>query len=324
MPGTLRRILVTGAGGFVGRHLLPALRQAFPAAVLLATSREGAVPGADALMPFDLLHPAGFPALLAEARPDAVLHLAAQANVPAAFADPAATWRANVDGTLALAETIRLRHPEARLVFVSSAEVYGQSFQAGTALAEEAPLAPANPYAASKAAAEIALAEMALRGLRLLRLRPFTHVGPGQSPDYALAAFARQIALIRAGRQPPVLNTGALDRWRDLLEVRDVCAGYVAALAQPEAVPNGAVLNIASGRPRLLAEVVADMLALAGLQVEVHTEAARLRPTDVTRTEGDASRARALLGWAPKIPWETTLADLLADWHGRVAAGLPG
>ncbi len=316
-----RRILVTGAGGFVGRHLMPALRQAFPAAVLLVTSREGQVAGADALVPFDLLAPAAFPAMLAAAAPDAVLHLAAQANVPAAFAKPTATWRANVDGTLALAEAIRRDHPATRFVQVSSAEVYGLSFQAGVALAEDAALAPANPYAASKAAAEIALAEMALRGLRLLRLRPFTHVGPGQSPDYALAAFARQVALIQAGRQEPVMRTGALDRWRDMLDVRDVCAAYVAALARPEAVGNGAVLNIAGGEPRRLADAVAALLALAGVRADLRTEPARLRPTDVLRTQGDAGRARTLLGWAPAVPWETTLRDLLADWQGRVASG---
>jgi GDP-4-dehydro-6-deoxy-D-mannose reductase len=317
-----RRILVTGAGGFVGRHLMPALRQAFPQALLLATSREGPVPGADALLPFDLLDPGAFPAMLAAAAPEAVLHLAAQANVPAAFADPAGTWRANVDGTLALAEAMRRDHPAARLVYVSSAEVYGLSFRAGTALAEDAALAPANPYAASKAAAEIGLAEMALRGLRLLRLRPFTHVGPGQSPDYALAAFARQIALMEAGRQEPVMHTGALDRWRDMLDVRDVCAAYATALAAPTSVENGGVLNIASGVPRLLADAVAALLALAGVQAELRTDPARLRLTDVLRTQGDATQARAHLGWAPRVPWEVTLRDLLTDWRHRVKASI--
>jgi GDP-4-dehydro-6-deoxy-D-mannose reductase len=164
---------------------------------------------------------------------------------------------------------------------------------------------------------------MALRGLRLLRLRPFTHVGPGQSPDYALAAFARQVALIEAGRQEPVLRTGALDRWRDMLDVRDVCAAYAAALAPPTALENGAVLNIASGVPRELAGVVAELLALAGVRAELRTEAARLRPTDVLRTQGDATQARALLGWAPRVPWAITLGDLLGDWRARVRLAPP-
>ncbi len=316
------RILVTGAGGFVGRHLLPALRRAFPAATLLATSREGPVPGADALLPLDLAAPEAFPALLAAARPDAVLHLAAQAHVPRAFADPAGTWRLNVDASLALAEVVRREHPAALFVFISSAEVYGLSFRTGLALDESAALAPANPYAASKAAAELGLREMALRGLRLLVLRPFGHVGPGQAADYALANFARQVALIGAGQQQPMLRAGALDRWRDLLDVRDVCAAYVAALARGGALENGTVLNIASGQPRLLADVVRDLLALGGVTATLHTEAALLRPTDLLRTEGNASRAAALLGWAPAMPWETTLRDMVADWRERVA--VPG
>lgn len=307
----MNRLLVTGADGFVGRHLLPALRRAFPAAELLT-------PGRDALA---LERPQDYPALLAALRPDVVLHLAAQAHVPASFADPAATWRLNLEATLALAEAVRRDHPHCLFAFVSSAEVHGLAFRTGLPLNEDAPFAPANPYAASKAAAEIALGEMALRGLRLLRLRPVGHVGPGQSPDYALAAFARQVALVEAGKQEPVIRTGALDRWRDLLDVRDVCAGYAAALAAADRLENGTALLLASGTPRRMGDALAALLALAGVTATVREEAARLRPTDVERTQGDAARARALLGWAPAIAWKTTLYDVLNDWRARVAQG---
>lgn len=315
-PGS---ILVTGAGGFVGRHLIPVLRAAFPAARLLAASRQGAVAGADGTVPLDLLDP-DLEALLRRLAPDAVLHLAAQASVPASFADPATTWKVNLDGTLALGEAIRRVLPRTRLVHVSSAEVYGLSFRSGVPLTEDAPFRPANPYAASKAAADLAIGEMSLRGLDAVRLRPFNQAGPGQTDGFAVSAFAKQVALIAAGKQEPVLRTGALDRWRDFLDVRDVCAAYAAALARPE-LPAGTVLNIASGQPRRIGDVLESLIALAGIDARIEEEATRLRPTDVERTAGDASAAREALGWEPRIPWETTLAELLQDWRGRIAAG---
>jgi GDP-4-dehydro-6-deoxy-D-mannose reductase len=148
-------ILVTGANGFVGRHTLPALRQVFPTARLVGTmQREGApCPGADTVIALDLADPASLNAAIFATRPDAVLHLAAQAAVPASFADPAGTWRVNLMGTLALADAVMRYAPGALFVQASTAEVYGLSFLSGVALDEDAPFAPANPYAASKAAA---------------------------------------------------------------------------------------------------------------------------------------------------------------------------
>jgi GDP-4-dehydro-6-deoxy-D-mannose reductase len=315
------RILVTGASGFVGGHLVALLRREFPAALLLAASREGAVAGADRTLPLDLLDPSGMAALLTAERPDAVVHLAAQAAVGESFRDPGRTWRVNVDGARALAQCLLETLPETLLVFASSAEVYGLSFQRGVALAEEAPMAPANPYAASKAAADLALGEMALRGLRLVRLRPFNQVGPGQTESFVVSAFARQVARIEAGLQPPVLRVGALDRWRDFLDVRDVCAAYAAVLHRADALPNGVALNVATGQPRRVGDVLAALLARSSAAIAVETEAARLRPTDVERVAGDASRARALLGWQPRQDWDATLELILADWRARVAGG---
>jgi GDP-4-dehydro-6-deoxy-D-mannose reductase len=315
------RILVTGAGGFVGRNLVPALRAAFPAAVLIGAGREAATPGMDESHRLDLLDPAGLDAVIAAARPDAVLHLAAQSNVPASFRAPAETWRSNLLGTLALAEAVMREAPEASFLLVSSGEVYGLGFQSGKPLDEMAPFQPANPYAASKAAADLAIGEMALRGLRAIRLRPFTHVGPGQSPNFAVASFARQVARIEAGRQEPVLRTGALDRWRDFLDVQDICAGYVRALERAEHLPPGLALNLCGGEPRRIGDILDSLLALAGVEARIEQEAARLRPTDVERVQGDPARARALLGWGPTIPWEKTLRSVLADWRSRVAAG---
>lgn len=314
----MRRILVTGASGFVGRHLRGALRDAFPAAHLLATSSGEVVTGWDEVLPLDLLEPASCAAAVGRAAPDAVVHLAALAAVGESFRDPARTWQVNLLGTLALAEAVRAQAPGAFFLLASSAEVYGLSFRAGTALAEDALLRPTNPYAASKAAADLAIGEMALRGLRAVRMRPFNHTGAGQTDAFVVAAFARQAALIAAGRQEPVLRVGALERWRDFLDVADVCAGYVAALQAAERLEPGTVLNLASGQPRRIGDILDGLLRLAGIAPQIEAEEARLRPTDLRSTQGDASAAKRLLGWAPAVPWERTLATVLEDWKARI------
>jgi GDP-4-dehydro-6-deoxy-D-mannose reductase len=314
----MRRILVTGASGFVGGHLRDALRMAFPAAQLSAATRGETVTGWDSAVRLDLLDPASCRAALAEARPDGVVHLAALASVAESFRDPYLTWRTNLLGTLAIADATREAAPEALFVLASSAEVYGLAFQEGRALAEDAPLRPANPYAASKAAADLAVGEMALRGLRAVRLRPFNHTGAGQAEGFVVSAFARQVARIAAGLQEPVLRVGALDRWRDFLDVADVCAGYVAALRHADTLAPGAVFNLASGTPRHVGQILADLMRLAGIAPRIEEEPSRLRPTDVVRTEGDASAARAALGWQPLVPWESTLRAVLEGWRAQL------
>jgi GDP-4-dehydro-6-deoxy-D-mannose reductase len=313
-------LLVTGAAGFVGRHLLTLLRARYPAAVLIAAIRpdDGTSPSLDVVdkvVPFDLLKPAASEALIAELRPDGLVHLAAQASVAASFADPWASWQANLMGTIALAEAVLRHSNHCRFVLASSAEIYGMSFLAGTPLDEDAPLCPANPYAASKAACDLAVGEMTLRGLDAVRLRAFNQTGAGQSASFVVANFARQIARIEAGRQAPVMQVGALDRWRDFLDVRDVCAAYCAAL-EARGI-SGRVYNIASGVPRRIGDILAALIARSGATPVVEVEPVRLRPTDVERVEGNASRAGHELGWAPRTPWDETLDRVLSDWRAR-------
>jgi GDP-4-dehydro-6-deoxy-D-mannose reductase len=314
-------ILVTGANGYVGRQTLPVLRLVFPAARLVgAVQRQGsACPGADATIGLDLTDEAAVDAAIRATRPDAVLHLAAQAAVPASFADPGATWQVNLMGTLALADAV-LRHVASALfVHASTAEVYGLSFRSGQALDEDALFAPANPYAASKAAADIALGEMALRGLHSIRIRPFSQVGPGQTEAFVVPTLARQVARIRAGLQEPVIRTGALDRWRDMLDVRDVAAGYAAAILRGAEIEPGTAINLASGQPKHVGSILEQLIAQAGITARIETDPGRLRQTDVESTCGDARRAARILGWTPKIPWERTLTDVLQDWQERTA-----
>jgi GDP-4-dehydro-6-deoxy-D-mannose reductase len=312
------RILVTGADGFVGGYLLRTLKLAFPSSFLIACATAPAVSGADLTLPLDLMDPESIAGCLRAAKADAVVHLAAAAIVSESFNDPGRTWRVNVDGTLCLAQMLMRTAPETLLVYISSAETYGLTFQRGVALDEDAAFAPANPYAASKAAADLALGEMALRGLRVIRMRPANHTGPGQSDALVVPAFAHQLARIEAGQQERVLRVGALDRYRDFLDVRDVCEAYAAALRHGRDLPAGAAFNIASGTPRRIGDVLDALIARTGLEIEVQTDAARLRPTDVIKAISSPARAKTMLGWAPLIPWDETLDSVLADWRKRV------
>lgn len=301
----MRRILVTGAAGFVGGHLVPALRDAFPGAAVLTD-------------PFDVTDAGAVDSALA-VRPDAVVHLAAVAAPMDARRDPDRAWRVNLHGTLTLARAVLTHAPGAVLLFAGSADAYGASFRPGTPLDETAALAPQNTYGATKAAADLALGAMAADGLRVVRARPFNHTGAGQSASFVVPAFARQVARIAAGLQAPVLDVGALAPERDFLDVRDVCAAYARCLAT--GIAPGSIVNIASGQARRVGDVLDALLALAGVAAEVRTDAARLRPGDIARAVGDAGAARRLLGWAPAITWERTLRDVLDDWRARIAAG---
>ena len=297
------RILVTGAAGFVGSHLLPILAAAFPNAAIVSGG-------------FDVTDQAAMLAAIQADPPDACVHLAAIAAIPAAQQDPDAAWRVNLHGTIGLARALMTAAPGCTLLFPSTADAYGRSFQAGEPVTETTALAPMNTYGATKAAADLALG--AMPGLRVIRARPFNHTGPGQSPAFVVAAFARQVARIEAGLQPPVLQVGALEPLRDFLDVRDVCAAYALCLARADTLPRGVILNVASGTARRVGDVLQDLLAIAGVAATIETDATRLRPSEIPVARGDATAARTLLGWAPQIPWATTLADTLNDWRSRV------
>ena len=294
----LRRILVTGAGGFVGTHLVRALRAAFPNSEVIAT----ALHARDGVRPLDVTNHLAVDALVQGVAPDVCIHLAAVTAVPAAREQPDLAWQINLQGSLAIARAIRFFAPACVLVYASSSDIYGDSFRSGNPLDETALLAPRNTYAATKAATDLALGAMSHEDLRAVRLRLFNHTGPGQTAAFVIPSFARQIARIARGLQTPSLRVGALDPQRDFLDVRDVCAAYVMCLrCLPDLAP-GLILNIASGTPRRVGDVLTDMLRLSGVQAQVETEEARLRAADIAIAAGDARRARNLLGWKSLIP----------------------
>ncbi len=241
MSGAGRRVLVTGASGFVGRHTLTALASAGHAALLGLGRGVGThMPAGAEFRAIDLGDYAGLAACLRNFRPSHVLHLAAQASVGQAQGAGAETWRTNVAGLLNLAEGLLAEAPECTLIFVSSSEVYGRAFLSGEPVTEDTVPEPVGIYARTKRVGEEMLTEV-LAGSRnrLIVLRPFNHTGPGQDERFVVPAFAHQIARIEAGLIPPRLAVGNLDSYREFLDVRDVARAYAMIIESSDRLEQG-------------------------------------------------------------------------------------
>jgi GDP-4-dehydro-6-deoxy-D-mannose reductase len=288
---------VTGGGGFAGRHLLALL----PNAV--------APPRAEV----DLLDAGAVRSAVRDASPALVFHLAALASVGRSWEAPAETLTQNVAMTANLLEAVRLEATVATVVVVGSGEVYGPPER--LPVDEDARLRPQNPYAVSKAACDLLAAQYAdAFGMRVVRMRPFNHAGPGQSDDYVVGTLTRQVAEAEAaGRDEVVLRTGNPDSARDFTDVRDVARAYVAAASL-----DGGAFNVASGRAVTVRDLIELLRGASRLPVRHEVDPARLRAHDVPEVRGSAARLREATGWRPEIPLERTVADALEDWRERL------
>lgn len=309
-----RSILVTGASGFVGPHLLPALARRWPSVLHATVCRHvSQVPGnAYQWHSLDIADAQQVTALVRSLRPDAVIHLAAQSHVPTSFQNPVHTWRVNLKGTLNLLESLRCYSPNTRLLYVSSSDIYGGAFGAGSPVTENAALQPLNPYAASKAAADLAAYQYAQsENLPIIRARPFNHTGPGQDERFVLSSFANQIARIERGKQPPVIETGNLAAQRDFLDVQDVINAYISILAMPLEQYRGQAYNIAAGQSVAINELLQRLLSLAHDDITIRPDPARQRPTDIPRVAANTQAIQEATGWAPAISIDAMLQRLL-------------
>ncbi len=293
------RIWVNGASGFVGSWLVPRLEAAGHAVV--AVDRE-----------VDVVDAAAVSESIADAQPDAIVHLAAVASVAASIGKPEATARVNTLGALHVLRATAQHAPGARVLLVGSGEVYGAASDE-SAFDEGARLLPSSPYARSKAAADLLGASFGGRGLDVIRARPFNHTGPGQSDAFVASSFARQLAEIEAGRRAPELHVGNLASVRDFLDVADVVDAYERLLDR--AVP-AAPYNIASGIGVAIGALLEQLLANSTARPVIREDPGRWRPANTA--VGNSDRLRRTTGWKPSRPLAGTLERLLRDWRERI------
>ena len=294
------RALVTGATGFVGCHLV---------AHLAAAGDDVIVSEAE------ITDPGALEADFGGSRPDAVYHLAAQADVGASFADPATTLRINVEGTFNVLEAAR-RAGAGRVVFISSADVYGRVEPENLPVDEAAAMLPVTPYGASKAAAEMVCVQAGPGGgPEVVRARAFNHLGPGQSDRFVAAALASRVAANeRTGSEE--VRVGNLEARRDFTDVRDVVRAY-RMLATGGAA--GEAYNVCSGAACRIFELAEALIARARHPMHLVADGGLLRPVDVAEVRGDPSKLHGATGWRPEVPLEQTLDDLLDYWRCRIA-----
>lgn len=313
------RILMTGASGFVGRRLAPALRAAYPAASLAAIAHtpSDACPGWTTFC-VDLADAKAITEAVRSWRPDLVVHLAAQSSIGEEDVFAESTWRTNGVGALNLASAVARTARETTVFNVSTGEVYGSSFLNGPA-SETTPLSPRGVYARSKAAAEAIFEDVLPIESRLVTVRPLNHTGIGQDERFVLPSFAAQIARIEAGIAPPKLQVGNLGVERDFLDVRDVIEAYLLILTGAEALPRRAVLNVASGKPRRIGDLLDVMVSASTRPFGVEIDPIRLRPADIPRIVGDASAVRRYFGWKPKYSLDALLVELLTYWREKIS-----
>ena len=319
-------VLVTGARGFVGSHLVEALAREDGAQTIVAWQRPrpqltpafpprpfGDVPSVERY-PVDLLDRVGVERAIAELRPTAIFHCAGVANVLDSWSDTTSALEGNVSGTQYLLEAVAAAGLASRILIPGSALIYKPSTRA---IREDDPIGPTSPYAVSKLAQELLGQRFAAAGLNILLTRSFTHLGPGQDLSFAASSFAHQIAQIEAGQVAPVIKVGPLDARRDLMDVRDTVRAYIALMALAS---GDAPYNVCSGHAHRIGDVLDGLLAESRASVRVEVDPSRLRPSDYPLLLGDPTRIREAVGWQARIALPTTLQALLDYWRGVVRA----
>ena len=305
----MKRLMVTGLDGFVGRHVKQAVE----------SLRDGRFQLVEARGAIELREPATLQQAIEETRPDYVLHLAAQSFVPASVKDPRATYEVNFFGTLNLLQTLKAGGFRGRMLYVGSAEEYGAVRDEDLPVVESCPLRPRTPYGVSKAAAELLCYQWTQdQGFEIVMSRPFNHLGPGQAEHFVVPDFAKQVTEIKLGRREPVLKVGAIDVTRDFTDVRDVVQAYLALMERGE---SGEAYNVCSGREFSIREILEELIRLAEVECRIIVDNARLRADERKRNRGSFEKLAKCTGWNPRITLTESLRDVLAYWELKFRHG---
>jgi len=314
------RILITGITGFVGTHLVKELDSS--GAAIFGTAYPEMPEGWDAsavegVFVQDVRDGKGLSSLVARILPEWVFHLAAVSNVKYSWQRRQETLETNLAGTLNLFEALREHSPHARVLFVSSSDVYGILSPVKKALREKDAVHPVNPYAFTKIGGEILSQFYAgIEGLDIVIARPFSHTGPGQSPEFVCSDWAYQIARIEKKQNSPVIKVGNIDAKRDFIDVRDVVRAYILLMQKGK---KGEVYNICSGDAISLREVLNILLSFSSERIEVEVDPDKVRKIDLPLLVGDNRKVKRATSWAPKISIRQTLEDLIQHWRDHLS-----
>ena len=311
------RVLITGLGGFVGRHLGRLLAETgggevYGSVVEMELGGELPLP-AEQIYTCDLLDEKAVTNLINTVRPRQIYHIAGIAEVGRSWDDPGPAYRVNVLGQLNLLQAVVAICPDSRVLVVGSAGEYGLVRQSDCPIGEDHPLRPADPYGVSKAAQDLMGQQYHLGyGTDVVRTRSFNHIGPAQSTGFLVGRVARLVAEVEKGQRAPVAHFGDLSARRDFTDVRDVARAYQLLMERGTA---GEAYNVCSGRAVPVAEVVQMALALGKVPIEFRLDPGRERPTDLPLLLGDNSKLRSATGWEPRISLEQSVKDAVE--HAR-------
>src|SRR5438477_6171238 len=310
------RALITGVGGFVGRHLLAHLLEEGDNVCGLGRAADVSGIGSIRVFQADLSDRSAVTRVIREAQPEAVYHLAAQSSPAESLSDPWATIGNNLLAQINLFEALLAANLRPRVLVIGSSDEYGRVDPADVPTHEGVALRPLTPYAVSKVGQDVmGFQYFAQHGLPVIRVRPFNHTGPGHDARFVIPGLARQLAQIEAEEREPILRVGNLNVERDFTDARDMVRAYRLALVSGGP---GEVYNLGRGRSVRIAEMVDELTSMCRIAVETRVDPALLRPSDIPKQEADIRKFTSLTGWQPRIPWHTTLRDTFEYWRDKV------